>query len=93
MRRWQGLAGALCVHAARLVHAAGGTEVVVHPRGDAGYPGTTLNLIRKINVVHLTIRGQRSGTNSVNESTKGYQSFDFQTSISARNLSYQNRYF
>jgi hypothetical protein len=66
---------------------------LLNARGDAGYPGTTLNLIRKINVVHLTIRGQRSGTNSLNESTKGYQSFDFQTSISARNLSYQNRYF
>jgi GNAT superfamily N-acetyltransferase len=36
--RRRGLAGALCVHAAQLVHAAGGTEVVVHPRGDAGYP-------------------------------------------------------
>jgi prepilin-type N-terminal cleavage/methylation domain-containing protein len=72
-------------------YAADGT--LLNARGDAGYPGTPLNLIRKINVVHMTIRGQRSGVGSVAESTRGYQSFDFQTSISARNLSYQNRYF
>jgi prepilin-type N-terminal cleavage/methylation domain-containing protein len=66
---------------------------LLNAQGNAGYPGTSLNLIRKINVVHLTIRGQRAGAGSVAESTRGYQSFDFQTSISARNLSYQNRYF
>jgi hypothetical protein len=32
------VAGALCLHAARLVHAAGGRELVIHPRGDAAYP-------------------------------------------------------
>jgi GNAT superfamily N-acetyltransferase len=36
--RGLGLAGALCLHAARLVHGSGGTEVVIHPRGDAAYP-------------------------------------------------------
>jgi ribosomal protein S18 acetylase RimI-like enzyme len=36
--RRRGLAGALCLHAARLVHAAGGDELVIHPRGDAAYP-------------------------------------------------------
>jgi len=60
--------------------------------GNAGYPGTSLNLIRKVNVVHLTIRGQLSGARSYLMTTNGYQSYDFQTSISARNLSYQNRY-
>jgi len=61
--------------------------------GNAGWPGTSLNLIRKVNLVHLTIRGQVAGAGSSMMITKGYQSFDFQTSISARNLSYQNRYF
>lgn len=65
---------------------------LLNAQGDAGYPGTSLNLIRKINVTHLTIRGQLSGARSYLASTNGYQSFDFQTSISARNLSYQNRY-
>jgi ribosomal protein S18 acetylase RimI-like enzyme len=36
--RRRGLAGALCLHAARLVAAAGGRELVIHPRGDAAYP-------------------------------------------------------
>lgn len=36
--RRRGLAGALCLHAARLVRAAGGGELVIHPRGDAAYP-------------------------------------------------------
>jgi hypothetical protein len=66
---------------------------LLNAQGNAGFPATPLNLIRKINVVHLTIRGQLSGAGSVAENAKGYQSFDFQTSISARNLSYQNRYF
>jgi prepilin-type N-terminal cleavage/methylation domain-containing protein len=66
---------------------------LLNSRGDAGYPASSLNLIRKINIVHLTIRGQQSGVGSSSENTKGYQSFDFQTSMSARNLSYQNRYF
>ncbi len=67
--------------------------VLLNDQGNAGYPVTSLNLIRKINVIHLTMRSQRTGAGSVNENTKGYQSFDFQTSISARNMSYQNRYF
>jgi ribosomal protein S18 acetylase RimI-like enzyme len=36
--RRRGLAGALCLHAARLVADAGGNELVIHPRGDAAYP-------------------------------------------------------
>jgi Prokaryotic N-terminal methylation motif len=66
---------------------------LLNAQGNAGYPGTSLNLIRKINVIHLTIRSQLSGARSALMTTNGYQSFDFQTSISARNLSYQNRYF
>jgi prepilin-type N-terminal cleavage/methylation domain-containing protein len=65
---------------------------LLNAQGNAGYPGTSLNLIRKINLSHLTIRGQQSGARSALMTTNGYQSFDFQTSISARNLSYQNRY-
>jgi prepilin-type N-terminal cleavage/methylation domain-containing protein len=61
--------------------------------GDGGYStGTSFNLIRKINLVHLTTRAQVSGANSGLMISKGYQTFDTQTSISARNLSYQNRY-
>lgn len=36
--RNKGLAGALCLEAARQVRAAGGHELVIHPRGDAAYP-------------------------------------------------------
>jgi prepilin-type N-terminal cleavage/methylation domain-containing protein len=61
--------------------------------GDGGYStGTSFNLIRKINVIHLTTRGQMAGVQSGLMISKGYQTFDTQTSISARNLSYQNRY-
>ena len=61
--------------------------------GDGGYStGTSFNLIRKINLVHLTTRSQVSGVKSGLGITNGYQTFDTQTSISARNLSYQNRY-
>ncbi len=62
-------------------------------QGDGGYSaGVGYNLIRKINVVHLTMRSQMAGTRSQLMATKGFQTFDFQTSISARNSSYQNRY-
>ena len=61
--------------------------------GDGGYSlGTSFNLIRKINLVHLTTRSQVSGAKSGFMVSNGYQTFDTQTSISARNLSYQNRY-
>jgi hypothetical protein len=61
--------------------------------GDGGYSlGTSFNLIRKINLVHLTIHSQLAGASSGLQITKGFQGFDTQTSISARNLSYQNRY-
>jgi prepilin-type N-terminal cleavage/methylation domain-containing protein len=43
------------------------------------------NLIRTINLGHLSFRSQLKGT-------KGYQGTDMQTSISARNLSFSARY-
>ncbi|HLW88285.1 MAG TPA: hypothetical protein VKR57_07305 [Terriglobales bacterium] len=54
--------------------------------------GVSLNLIRKINIAHLTIRSQLDGSRSALFATNGFQGYDVQTSISARNLSYQNRY-
>lgn len=61
--------------------------------GDGGEStGISPNFIRKINIAHLTIRSQLDGTRSALYTTKGYQGYDMQTSISARNLSYQNRY-
>ncbi|HZQ19424.1 MAG TPA: prepilin-type N-terminal cleavage/methylation domain-containing protein [Terriglobales bacterium] len=57
--------------------------------GEAG--GTSPNLIRKVNIAHLTMHSQLYGAKG-GYMNKGYQSFDVQTSISARNLSYTNRY-
>jgi len=66
---------------------------LLNATGDGGMAlGITPNLIRKINVVHLTIHGQLYGTKSSLMATQGYQSFDLQTSISARNMSYSQRY-
>jgi prepilin-type N-terminal cleavage/methylation domain-containing protein len=71
----------------------GPTGALLNAVGDGGYStGTSFNLIRKINLVHLTTRSQVSGVKSGLMATNGYQTFDTQTSISARNLSYQNRY-
>jgi len=50
------------------------------------------NVIRKINILHLTIHSQLDGTRSALFATQGYQGYDVQTSMSARNLSYNNRY-
>jgi prepilin-type N-terminal cleavage/methylation domain-containing protein len=60
-----------------------GTQV---PAGDSP------NLIRKVNIAHLTIHGQLYGIKSSLMLTQGFQSFDVQTSISMRNMSYNNRY-
>jgi len=61
--------------------------------GDGGMAaGDTPNLIRKVNIIHLTIHGQLYGTKTTLMATQGYQSFDLQTSISTRNMSYVNRY-
>jgi len=72
-------------------YAADGT--LLNNSGDGGEStGVSPNLIRKINVLHLSIRSQLAGTRSALYATKGFQTYDIQTSISARNLSYQNRY-
>lgn len=61
--------------------------------GDGGYSaGDSFNLIRKINVLHMSIRSTLSGVRTALITTKGYQTFDFQTSVSARNLSYRQQY-
>jgi len=72
-------------------YAADGT--LLNETGDGGASlGVSLNLIRKINITHLTMRSQLAGTRSALMSTSGFQGYDLQTSISARNLNYQNRY-
>jgi Tfp pilus assembly protein PilW len=54
--------------------------------GDAGASlGVSPSMIRNVNIWHMTLRSQVPGT-------KGYQGFDVQTSVSARNLTYSNRY-
>lgn len=61
--------------------------------GDGGESAGDLpNLIRKVNIIHLTIHGQIYGVKSSLMATQGFQSFDLQTSISARNASFNNRY-
>jgi prepilin-type N-terminal cleavage/methylation domain-containing protein len=66
---------------------------LLNASGDGGESGgTSPNLIRKVNIAHLTIHGQLYGIKSSLMATQGFQSFDVQTSISARNMSYSNRY-
>ncbi|MBZ5572653.1 MAG: prepilin-type N-terminal cleavage/methylation domain-containing protein [Acidobacteriia bacterium] len=66
---------------------------LLNAAGDAGESvGTSPNLIRKVNLIHLTMHSQLAGTRSVLMATSGFQSVDMQTSISARNASYKNRY-
>jgi len=66
---------------------------LLNQTGDGGESiGISPNLIRKINLAHLTIRSQMDGVRTTLMATKGYQGYDVQTSISARNLSYNNRY-
>lgn len=54
--------------------------------------GVSPNEIRGINITHLTMRSQLAGTRSSYVATRGYQSFDVSTSLSARNLSFSQRY-
>jgi prepilin-type N-terminal cleavage/methylation domain-containing protein len=54
--------------------------------GDAGASlGVAPSMIRKVTIAHMTVRSPIQGT-------KGFQGFDLQTSVSARNLSFSNRY-
>ncbi|HMC61535.1 MAG TPA: hypothetical protein VKJ01_20255, partial [Candidatus Solibacter sp.] len=47
--------------------------------------GTTPTMITKVNITHMTIRSQGRGVT-------GYQGLDLQTSVSARNLTFQQEY-
>lgn len=67
---------------------------LLNATGDGGEsltPAISPNLIRKVNLAHFTIHGQVYGA-SGSYMPKGYQSFDVQTSMSTRNMSYNNRY-
>jgi prepilin-type N-terminal cleavage/methylation domain-containing protein len=62
--------------------------VLLNATGDGGMgltPAISPNQIRTINLAHLTIRSQLPGQS-------GYQSMDMQTSVSARNMSFNDRY-
>lgn len=65
-------------------YATDGTLLKDQPDGGES-AGVSPSLIRKINILHFTKRSQLSGTS-------GYQGFDLQTSVSARDMSFQNRY-
>jgi prepilin-type N-terminal cleavage/methylation domain-containing protein len=61
---------------------------LLNATGDGGMsavPAISPGLIRTINLTHLTVRSQLRGS-------IGYQSVDLHTSISARNLNFQQRY-
>jgi len=47
--------------------------------------GVTPNMIKKVNIIHLSMRSQLKGTS-------GYQGLDLQTSVSARNLTMGQEY-
>jgi prepilin-type N-terminal cleavage/methylation domain-containing protein len=62
--------------------------VLLNATGDGGMSLPTPispNQIRTINLAHLTIRSQMPGQT-------GYQAMDMQTSVSARNMSFSDRY-
>jgi len=66
---------------------------LLNATGDGGESaGIAPSLIRKVNIAHLTIHSQLYGTRSSLMATQGFQSFDMQTSMSARNMSFNNRY-
>jgi hypothetical protein len=61
-----------------------GATLVMQDDGGASQ-GLTPNQITKVTIQHMSIRSQIKGA-------KGYQSFDLQTSVSARNLTFKNEY-
>ena len=64
------------------------TGNLLNATGDGGMGLATPispSLIRTINLAHLTMRSQLRGKS-------GYQSMDIQTSVSARNMSFTDRY-
>jgi hypothetical protein len=65
---------------------------LLNATGDGGESGgISPNLIRKVNLAHFTIHSQLCGVRG-GYMARGYQSFDVQTSMSTRNMSYNNRY-
>jgi prepilin-type N-terminal cleavage/methylation domain-containing protein len=62
--------------------------------GETAAPPVSPNLIRTINIKHMTFRSQMAGARLANAAgaSTGYQGYDVQTSISARNLSFSQRY-
>jgi prepilin-type N-terminal cleavage/methylation domain-containing protein len=65
---------------------------LLNATGDGGESSSiSPNLIRKVNLAHFTIHSQLYGVRG-GYMTKGFQSFDVQTSMSTRNMSYNNRY-
>lgn len=65
---------------------------LLNASGDGGESaGIAPNLIRKVNLAHLTIHGQVYGVRGA-YMPQGYQSFDVQTSISTRDMSFNKRY-
>jgi hypothetical protein len=65
--------------------------------GQTATPPVSPNLIRTINIKHMTLRSQLAGAQKTTSGTStgaltGYQGYDVQTSISARNLSFTQRY-
>jgi hypothetical protein len=66
---------------------------LLNATGDGGESlGITPNLIRKVNMLHLSVHAQIYGTKTQLIATQGFQGFDVQTSLSTRNMSYSNRY-
>lgn len=59
-------------------------NLLVDQRDAGASVGVQPNMIRKVNIKHLTARSALRG--------KGYQSMDIETSISARNMSFKDRY-
>jgi prepilin-type N-terminal cleavage/methylation domain-containing protein len=65
---------------------------LLNASGDGGEAaGVAPNLIRKVNIAHLAIHSQLYGVRS-GYMSQGYQSFDVQTSVSTRDMSFNQRY-
>ncbi len=67
---------------------------LLNATGDGGMsatPSISPSLIRRVNIANLSFRSEMQGASAAN-GNKGYQSLDIQTSVSARNLSFINRY-
>ncbi len=50
------------------------------------------NQITKINIAHMAMSSMMAGSNQLSSTQGGYQGLDLETSVSARNLTYENDY-